>query len=91
MFLGFANIYRRFIKSLNKIVASLTLILKTTVLSIPAYLARTRTDENKFGIDGSGSINGSRIDNRIANLLSSTKKISSGVGFLTPEASLTFT
>ena len=56
----------------------------------PSTLARpvhSKADENKLDTDGSGSISGG---NKIVNLSSTTKKISSKTGFLTSEASLTF-
>lgn len=58
--------------------------------SVSARPAHTRTNENKLSTDGGGSINGGKIDDTIANLSSSTKKMSSGAGFLTFEASLAF-
>ena len=42
-------------------------------------------------MDDSSRIDSGRIDDRMANLLSSIKKMSSGSGFLTSEASLAFT
>ena len=85
MFLGFANFYRQFIKSFYKIVALLTLMLKTLAPSVLARPACTKANKNKLGTDSSD-----RIDNSLANLSSSTKKISSGAGFSTPKANLAF-
>ena len=54
IFLGFTNFYCQFIKSFSKIVASLTLILKTT--RSPNILASMRID-NKIVVVGFGSNN----------------------------------
>ena len=91
MFLGFANFYKQFIKGFSKIVARLTSILKTTAPSTLARAAYTKAEENELGTDGGGGISGGRIDDRLANLSSSTKKMSSGSSFFTFEASLAFT
>ena len=61
-------------------------MLKTTappILTRPAY---TKINENKLDSDGGG-----RINDKIVNLSSSTKKISSRAGFFTPKPSLAFT
>ena len=87
MFLGFANFYRHFIKDFSKISAPLTLMLKMTASSVLARPVYCRANENELGMDGGGG----KIDDRLANLLSSAKKISSKSGFLTSKASLGFT
>ena len=66
-------------------------MLKTTALSISARPAHIRSDKNDFDIDGYHNISGGMIDNKIVNLLSFTKKMSSEAGFLTSKASLAFT
>ena len=91
MFLRFANFCRQFIRTFSKITAPLLLILKTIALSIPARPTCTRANKNKFGTDDSCSINSCKIDNQIANLSSSLKKIHSRTDFFTPKASLAFT
>ena len=50
-----------------------------------------RADENELGTESGGRIGGSRIDDKMANLSNSTKKMSSESGFLTFKASLAFT
>ena len=91
VFLGFANFYRKFIKNFGKMAVLLTLMLKTIAPLVLARPACTRANENELGMDGDGDIGGSKMDDMIANLLSSTKKISSGAGFFTLKASLAFT
>ena len=88
VFLGFANFYRRFIKRFSRIAAPLTSMLKTSTPSAPARPGRTRVDENEADTDGGGGVGGGRINDGIANLSTSTKKMT---GFLTFEASLAFT
>ena len=65
-------------------------MLKTTVSLIPAWLAYIKTNENELGINDNSSIGGGRIDNRITNLSSSTKKMSFKMGFFIYKASLAF-
>ena len=57
-------------------------MLETTNPLVLARLACTRINENELGMDGGGGISNSRIDDRIVNLSSSTKKMSFKVGFL---------
>ena len=50
-------------------------MLKTTDSSVAARLAYAKIDENKLGIDNtSGGIDGSRINDKMANLSSSIEK-----------------
>ena len=87
MFLGFANFYRRFIKGFGKILNLLTSILKTMALFVSVRPAYTRADENQLGTDGGDGVSNSGIDDKMVNLLSPIKKISSGTSFFTPKAS----
>ena len=89
--MGFANFYRRFIKGFSKIAALLISMLKTTAPTLPARLVRPKVHKNELDTDGGGGIGGGRIDNRLANLSCSTKKMGSRLDFLTSEASLAFT
>lgn len=92
MFLGFANFYRQFIKDLNKITVSLTLICKITISLALARPSYTRKNENKTDIDGSSGLSGSRNNDRIINLLSTIKvKKNFKIGFITYKTSLAFT
>lgn len=59
-------------------------------LSVPAKTASTRIDENEHDTNASSDISGSRIDNKIAILPSSAKKMRCGTDFLTHKASLAF-
>lgn len=68
-------------KSWKKIVVIFILILKRITFLTSIYLSSTRVDKNKLDINNSGNINDSKIDSRIANLLSSIKNISSRVRF----------
>lgn len=93
MFLGFANFQKQFIRSFNKIATLLILMLKITS-STSAQPGRTRIDKNKLntnGSEGNGRVSGSKIDNKIVNLSSIAKKMSSKVSFLISKASLVFT
>ena len=65
-------------------------MLKTTAPSVSAGPVCLVANKNNLDIDGGGGIGSGRIDDRLANLSSSTKKMSSGAGFLTPKASLAF-
>lgn len=66
-------------------------MLKITIPQAAARPACTRTNENELSTNDSGDINSGRIDDKMANLSSFTKKISFGVDFLISEASLAFT
>ena len=66
-------------------------MLKTTVPLAQTRPAHTRVNKNESGLDGSRGVSGGRIDDRIVNLSSFTKKKSSGTGFLILKASLSFT
>ena len=57
--------------------------------SVSASSDHTKANKNKHGIDGC-SVDNSRINDRIINLSSFAKNISSRTGFLTPKASLAF-
>ncbi len=59
-------------------------------LLVPTIPACIKINKNEFSTDDSSGIGSSRIDDKIANLLSFTKKISFKVGFLTLKASLAF-
>ncbi len=90
MFFNFANFYKRFIKSFNKNRAFLILIFKTTALLVQSKLRCTRIDKNEADMEDDGSVGGGKIDDKIANLLNSIKKMSFEVGFFTYKASLAF-
>ena len=90
MFLDFANFYKQFIKTFSKIAASLISVLKTTTPSVSVWLARIKANKNQLGTDGSSDIGGGKINDWMANLLSSIKKICSKAGFFTLKASLAF-
>ena len=49
--------------------------------SVSARLACIKTNENKLNTNSSSGINDGRINDKIANLLSSTKKMSSKTDF----------
>lgn len=66
-------------------------MLKTIVPLTPARLVCTGTNENKLDTDGDSGISGSRINDRIINLSSTTKKMSFRADFFISEASLAFT
>lgn len=91
VFLGFANFYKQLIKCYSKIVATLTWMLKTTALLTPARPVYTRTNENELDMNSDNRISGDRINDRIANLSSFTKKMSLKASFLTSKTSLAFT
>ena len=59
-------------------------------LRAPARPTYTKTNKNELSIDSGDNIDSGRIDDKIANLSSSIKKMSSGVGFLISKASLAF-
>lgn len=65
-------------------------MLKITIPSNLSLLSHTRRNINKLDKNSGGSINGGRIDDKIANLSTTIKKISSGEGFFTFEDSLAF-
>ena len=90
MLLDFANVYKQLIEGFSRIVAPLILILKTTAPSVSARLVCTSANKNELDTDNGGGIGGVRIDDKMANLLSFIKKISSKVGFLTFKAILAF-
>ena len=56
----------------------------------PARPICIRANEIKLDIDDDGSIDNNRIHDKITNLSSFIKKISSGIGFFTFKASLVF-
>lgn len=67
-------------------------MLKKTGSSAPTWSGHTRINENEFDTKGDSTVNGDKIDDKIANLLNSMKvKKSFGMGFFTFEASLAFT
>ena len=66
-------------------------MLKTTVLLVPVRSVCIKANENKFDTDSGSDISGNRIESKMANLSSSTKKMISKAGFLTFEAYLAFT
>ena len=65
-------------------------MLKTMASSVLIMLAHIKINKNELNINGISGIDDSRINNKIANLSSSAKKISSKTGFLTPKTSLSF-
>lgn len=66
------------------------MILKT-LLSTLAQPDRIKVNKNELNIDSdNGSIDNNKIDYKIANLSSNTKKISSKASFLTSKANLIF-
>ena len=83
----FINFYKQFIKDFSEIVFSFNLMKKMMALLALARLACTKTNENELGIDYDSDIGGGKINNKIANLSISMKKMSSKAGFLTLEAS----
>lgn len=60
-------------------------------LLILVWVIDTKANKNKLDIDGGDDINSDKINNKIANLSSSIKKMSSKVSFFISKASLTFT
>ena len=60
-------------------------------LTVPARSAYTTANKNNLDTSGGGGISGSRINDWIANVSSSTKKMRFRASFFTPKASLTFT
>ncbi len=74
VFIDLANIYCYFIKNFNnKIIALLISILKTMAPSTLARSGQMKANENETDTKNDGNIDGGRIDDRIANLLNSTK------------------
>lgn len=65
-------------------------MLKIITLSILDCLSHIKFNKNKLNINSSSSIDSSKINNKIANLLSNIKKMDSQVNFLNFEASLAF-
>ena len=63
-------------------------MLKTMAVVIPARPTCTKINKNKFSSDGTNS---DKIDDKMTNLLSSIKKMSSRASFFTLKASLAFT
>lgn len=59
-------------------------------MSTSSRLDYTRSNEIKFDQDSDSSISNDRIDDMIANLLSITKQMSFGMGFLIFKTSLAF-
>lgn len=91
VFLYFATFYKQLIKSFSNVAVLLISILKMTASLASARFRHTKINENEVNIDGGGGIGSSRIDEKIVNLLSITKKISFKASFLTFKASLAFT
>ena len=58
-------------------------MLTTIALSVLLGPTYTKANENEPDTDGDCDISGDRINNKMVNLSSSTKKISSETGFLT--------
>lgn len=74
VFIDLANFYCYFIKNFNnKIVILLISIFKTIILSILARFGQIKASKDETNTKNDSSINDSRIDNRITNLLNSTK------------------
>ncbi len=67
VFLGFANFYRRFIKSFGKIAAPFTSILQTTGNNDLSTQA-DQNEKNQDKPDGVGGASGERVDRSIKNL-----------------------
>lgn len=65
-------------------------MLNTMTLSISGWLSHTKSNKNGLDKDGGSGIGGGRIGDRIANLSSTIKKMSSKAGFFTFQASLAF-
>lgn len=65
------------------------MILEITILLVLAQISHIKINKNKFDIDDN-SINNSKINKKIKNLLNSTKKISFRVNFFIFKASLAF-
>lgn len=60
-------------------------------MPILAKLSHIKSNENEFDKANNSGIGGGRIDNKIVNLSSTTKKISFRADFFTSKASLAFT
>lgn len=71
--------------------ALLTLILKIITWLISSRPGQSKCNKNRFDTDNDSDIGSGRINDRISNLLSNIKKMSSGAGFFTSKASLAFT
>ena len=84
MFLRFANFYRRFIKIFS-VIKKIFYNFFTTITTkknptTPSALGRpacTRANKNKLSMDGGNGVGGCKIDDKIVNLSSSTKKVNS--------------
>lgn len=90
MFFGFANFYKWFIKSFSIIIAPLISILIITIQSALGRLSQFMPNKNEPNTNSSSSVGSGWINDKIANVSSSIKKINSGVGFLIFKASLAF-
>ena len=66
-------------------------MFKRTISSVLARPVRPKANKNELCTNGDGGIGGGMIDNRLINVSSSTKKMSSESAFFTFEASLAFT
>ncbi len=100
VFLGFANLYRRFIRNFSRIAALLTLILQTTTESTKDEIQSTQATENKENQDAAAGAGGAGSGENIKNLSTVVKlakskksnfaKANFGMGFLTPGAKEAF-
>lgn len=91
MFLNLANFYKQFIKDFNKSTVPLTLIIKKMTPSISSRLSNICRNENELNKKYGNNIGSSRINNKTANLSTSSKKMDSKTSFLIFKASLGFT
>lgn len=66
------------------------MIPKITTLLILAKFYHTKFNENKLDTNSNSDINYGKIDNKIANLLNSTKKISFKISFFIFKTSLIY-
>ncbi len=89
MFFWFTNFYRRFINDFSKIEVPLTLILKMT-FSASARPGSMRSDNTELNTNSGSSLDDSKINNKIANLVNTTKKMNVKTDCLTFRAKKTF-
>lgn len=90
MFLCFTKFYKWYIQDFGKIAASLISMLKRIAWSILAEPAYSAANENELPMDSIDSISGGKIEDKIANLSNTTKKMNFGADFLVIKACLAF-
>lgn len=62
VFLGFANLYRRFIKNFNRITASLTSMLRTMIIATEADSLSTKAKDDKYKKEERDGSRAGRVD-----------------------------